>query len=49
MEVPPNAMALGIPAKIRPAPEHQDTMILFNAANYVERGQRYRKELRRID
>jgi len=49
MEVPPNSMALGIPAKIRPAPEHQDTMILFNAANYVERGQRYRKDLRRVD
>jgi carbonic anhydrase/acetyltransferase-like protein (isoleucine patch superfamily) len=49
MEVPPNSMALGIPAKVRPAPEHQDTMILFNAANYAERGERYRKELRRLD
>ena len=49
MKIPPHSMALGIPARIRPAPEHQDTMILFNAANYVERGQWYRKDLRRID
>ena len=48
MEVPPNSMALGIPAKIRPAPEHQDTMILFNG-QLRRAGQRYRKELRRID
>jgi carbonic anhydrase/acetyltransferase-like protein (isoleucine patch superfamily) len=49
MKVPPHSMALGVPAKVRPAPEHQDALILFNAANYVERGQRYRKDLRRID
>jgi carbonic anhydrase/acetyltransferase-like protein (isoleucine patch superfamily) len=49
MEVPPHSMALGVPAKIRPAPEHQDTMIIFNAANYVQRGEWYRKELRRLD
>jgi carbonic anhydrase/acetyltransferase-like protein (isoleucine patch superfamily) len=49
MEVPPGSMALGVPAKIRPAPDHQDTMIIFNAANYVQRGEWYRKELRRLD
>src|SRR3954453_3624222 len=25
MKIPPHSMALGVPAKVRPAPEHQDT------------------------
>ncbi len=46
--VPPNAMALGVPAKFR-----EDTnsveLNLLNAANYVERARRYRTELTRLD
>lgn len=46
--VPPLAMALGVPAKIR-----EDAMRpgqnLPDAQNYVERGRRYRAELRRLD
>jgi carbonic anhydrase/acetyltransferase-like protein (isoleucine patch superfamily) len=48
MEVPSRAMALGVPAKLRPdtvTPE----MIDVSAARYVENGVRYRKELRRLD
>lgn len=47
MEVPSGAMALGIPAKIRPdsvVPE----MIAFGAAAYLERARSYPTELRRI-
>lgn len=46
--VPARAMALGIPAKIRPdavTPE----MISLGMQSYVDRGRRYRAELRRID
>ncbi len=46
--VPAHAMALGIPAKIRPdvvTPE----MISLGAKSYVHRGHRYKAELRRID
>jgi carbonic anhydrase/acetyltransferase-like protein (isoleucine patch superfamily) len=49
MKVPPGSMALGIPAKIRPGPEDQPAFIKMNARNYVERGQWYRKDLRRLD
>ena len=46
--VPSGAMALGVPAKIRPdSVDSADT--LRNAAQYVLNGERYRKELRRID
>jgi carbonic anhydrase/acetyltransferase-like protein (isoleucine patch superfamily) len=47
-EVPSNAMALGIPAKIRPDavnPEH----LRHGRDIYVENGKRYREQLRRID
>lgn len=47
-EVPSGAMALGIPAKLR-----EDSvdlaMIKASAEFYVERGRRYRTELRRLD
>lgn len=46
--VPAKAMALGIPAKIRPdvvTPE----MIQLGMQSYVDRAHRYRAELRRID
>ena len=46
--VPPNALALGIPAQIR---EHANTVEanIANATNYVERVRRYRGDLRRLD
>ena len=48
MVVPARAMALGVPAKIRAdAADADDT--LRNAAQYVLNGERYRRELRRID
>jgi carbonic anhydrase/acetyltransferase-like protein (isoleucine patch superfamily) len=46
--VPPGAMAMGIPAVIRPD-RADPAEIAGNAQNYVERGQRFAKELRRID
>ena len=48
MEVPAGAMALGVPAKLRPdsvAPG----MIAALAAGYVANGRRYKAELRRLD
>jgi carbonic anhydrase/acetyltransferase-like protein (isoleucine patch superfamily) len=46
--VPSGAMALGVPAKIRTdSVDMEET--LRNAAQYVRNGERYRKELRRID
>jgi carbonic anhydrase/acetyltransferase-like protein (isoleucine patch superfamily) len=49
MEVPSRAMALGVPAKLRPDAVVPEIMIEPGAASYVERAARYRKELRRID
>ena len=47
MVVPARAMALGVPAKIRPdSVDVADT--LRNAAEYVRNGERYRRELRRL-
>lgn len=48
MEVPSGAMALGVPARIRPDAVHP-RMIELNAASYVENTRRYLAELRRID
>jgi carbonic anhydrase/acetyltransferase-like protein (isoleucine patch superfamily) len=48
VEVPTGAMALGIPAKIRPDSVTRE-MITEGATFYRERGHRYRKELRRLD
>jgi carbonic anhydrase/acetyltransferase-like protein (isoleucine patch superfamily) len=48
MVVPARAMALGVPAKLRPdSVDAADTM--RNAAQYVRNGERYRRELRRVD
>ena len=49
MEVPARAMALGVPAKLRLDAVDPDTMIALGARSYVDRGHRYRAELRRID
>jgi carbonic anhydrase/acetyltransferase-like protein (isoleucine patch superfamily) len=48
MEVPSGAMALGVPAKIRPDCVDLAT-IVDGAAHYVIRAARYRQQLRRID
>ena len=47
-EVPAGAMALGVPAKLR-LDAVDPAMIEESAAFYVERGRRYRRELRRLD
>jgi carbonic anhydrase/acetyltransferase-like protein (isoleucine patch superfamily) len=49
MEVPSRAMALGVPAKLRPDSVVPELMIEPGMASYVERAARYRKELRRLD
>jgi len=48
LEVPSGAMALGVPAKVRPDSVTAD-QILPLAANYLANADRYRAELRRID
>ena len=45
--IPPNAMALGVPAKIREDANSAE-LNLLNAANYVERIARYKSSMRRI-
>lgn len=46
--VPSGAMALGVPAVIKPDRVTQD-MIRLGMLSYVERGVRYKRELRRVD
>lgn len=46
--VPPRAMALGVPAKIRPDAVAAGANAWF-AENYAARARRYRAELRRLD
>lgn len=48
MEVPSGAMALGVPAKVKPDAVSAE-MIAGAAELYVWNGQRYREELRRLD
>jgi carbonic anhydrase/acetyltransferase-like protein (isoleucine patch superfamily) len=48
MEVPSGAMALGVPAKIRPNAVDPGS-IIGPAQNYVQNGRNYRANLRRID
>jgi carbonic anhydrase/acetyltransferase-like protein (isoleucine patch superfamily) len=49
MEVPPGAMALGIPAKIREgAAVERGDLIVGSAQVYVERARLYRQQLRQI-
>ncbi len=48
VEVPPHAMALGVPARILAdrLPDHHSRE---GADSYIERGERFRNELRRLD
>ncbi len=48
MHVPPGALAVGIPATIRPDASRIDG-ITIAATEYVKNGARYRHELRRLD
>ncbi len=47
-EVPPKAMALGVPAKIREDASNTDE-IDHGVQSYIDRAERFRRELRRID
>ncbi|MEM9135641.1 MAG: gamma carbonic anhydrase family protein [Actinomycetota bacterium] len=47
-QVPPKALALGVPAKIRPDAADQ-AMIIEACESYVERSRRFRAEMRRLD
>ena len=49
VEVPSGAMALGVPARIRPDAVDPDLMIRMGMLSYVERGRQYRRHLRRLD
>ena len=49
VEVPSRAMALGIPAKIRPDAVEPESMIRLGMLSYVERSAHYRAQLRRLD
>lgn len=47
MRVPAGALALGVPAKIRPDASDR-RMIMISADEYVANGRRFRRELRRV-
>lgn len=48
MEVPAGALAIGVPASLRPG-KSDPVMIGFSAAEYVTNGRRYRDTLTRVD
>ncbi len=48
LEVPPGALAIGVPAKIHYARSNAE-LIRISAANYVKNAERYRAELRVLD
>jgi carbonic anhydrase/acetyltransferase-like protein (isoleucine patch superfamily) len=48
MEIPPGALALGVPATVRPDRSNL-VMIQIAASEYVANGHRYRRTLTRID
>jgi carbonic anhydrase/acetyltransferase-like protein (isoleucine patch superfamily) len=48
VDVPPGALAVGAPATIKPGRARLDD-ILHSVGTYVERAERYRRELRRLD
>jgi len=49
MQVPPRAMALGVPARLRLDAVDPDLLIRPGARQYVENAARYRTDLRRLD
>jgi carbonic anhydrase/acetyltransferase-like protein (isoleucine patch superfamily) len=48
MEVPPGALAVGVPATIREGKSNVE-IIRFSASEYVANGKRFRRGLRRVD
>ncbi|MGE3659673.1 MAG: gamma carbonic anhydrase family protein [Pseudonocardia sp.] len=48
-EIPPRRMAMGVPARVREGHEVPDGYFDFAVDSYVQRGKRYRTELRRIE
>lgn len=48
MHVPPGALAVGVPARIKPDASHVE-LIRLSADEYVKNCLRYRAELRRVD
>jgi carbonic anhydrase/acetyltransferase-like protein (isoleucine patch superfamily) len=48
MEVPAGALAVGVPAVVRPG-KSSLVLIQFSGAEYVENGRRYRQTLARLD
>jgi carbonic anhydrase/acetyltransferase-like protein (isoleucine patch superfamily) len=46
--VPSGSIALGVPARYRPAPD-LDSWVTYAVGLYVDNGHRYRRELRRLD
>ncbi len=48
MQVPPGALALGVPAVVKPGAARLDA-ITVAAAEYIKNGRRYRADLRRLD
>jgi carbonic anhydrase/acetyltransferase-like protein (isoleucine patch superfamily) len=49
MHVPARRMALGVPARIREAYEVPEGAFKYAVDSYVERGKKFRTELRRLD
>lgn len=49
MVVPSRALALGVPATIKPGAVHPESQIVIGMQVYLERGRTYRQQLRRID
>lgn len=49
MVVPSRAMALGVPAKIKPDSVNPEILIAPGMHVYLERGRTYREQLRRLD
>jgi carbonic anhydrase/acetyltransferase-like protein (isoleucine patch superfamily) len=47
-EIPARAMALGVPARVRPGFEVPADAYSYAVTSYVERGKRFRAELRRL-
>ena len=47
-QIPPRTMALGIPARVREGYEVPEGVYAYAVESYVQRGKRFRAELRRI-
>jgi carbonic anhydrase/acetyltransferase-like protein (isoleucine patch superfamily) len=46
--VPPGALAVGVPAVIK-ADRADPSLVAHGAASYVQRAERFRRDLRRLD